>query len=154
MSGTSVSTEDIGQRIRAFRMSLGLTAEELAQAAGISRAVIYRYEAGSSPKIETLSTIANHLGVSLTTLLGIGVEYISSAVSFFERLRDLEEDVDQVRVLFGPISYLLTTDHYDDVLPLMLEESIPPDVADPNRTRQEMEQLISILRRRKETYRQ
>ena len=134
-------------------MGLGLTAEELAQAAGISRAVIYRYEAGSSPKIETLETIADQLGVSLTTLLGVGVEYISSAVSFFERLRDLEEDVDQIRVLFGPISYLLTTDHYDAVLPQMLEESIPSDVADRDRTRQEMEQLISILRRRKEMYR-
>ena len=42
-------------------------------------------------KIETLASLAELLGVSLATLLGIEIEYISSAVTYFERLRQLEE---------------------------------------------------------------
>ena len=124
------STEDVGRRLRAFRMGAGLTPEELAAKAGVSRAAIYRYESGKPPKVDTLGKIADLLGVSLPTLLGVGVEYIASAISFFERMRQLEEDVDQITVMFGPISYLLTTDRYDELLPKVLDESIPQDVGD------------------------
>lgn len=147
------SIEEIGRRLKAFRMGLGLTPEGLSRNTGVSRAAIYRYEAGHPPRIESLVRIAEGLGVSLANLLGAGVEYIASAVSFFERMRQLEENVDQIRVLFGPVSYLLTTDGYDDVLPCMLEESVPPDVPDRERALENIEALVAILRQRKERYR-
>ena len=149
-----VSIEEVGRRLKAFRMGLGLTPEDLARNAGVSRAAIYRYEAGHPPKIELLVRIAEGLGVSLANLLGAGVEYFASSLGFFERMRQLVENVDQIRVLFGPVSYLLTTDGYDDVLPRMLEESVPPDVPDRERALENIEALVAILRRRKERYRQ
>lgn len=147
------STEDVGRRLRAFRMGAGLTPEELAAKAGVSRAAIYRYESGKPPKVDTLGKIADLLGVSLPTLLGVGVEYIASAISFFERMRQMEEDVDQITVMFGPISYLLTTDRYDELLPKVLDESIPQDVGDRKSAIREIVALIEILKTRKETFR-
>ncbi|KKX33424.1 helix-turn-helix transcriptional regulator [Rhizobium sp. LC145] len=147
------STEDVGRRLRAFRMGAGLTPEELAIKAGVSRAAIYRYESGKPPKVDTLGKIADLLGVSLPTLLGVGVEYIASAISFFERMRQMEEDVDQITVMFGPISYLLTTDRYDELLPKILDESIPQDVRDRAVAIREIGALIEILKTRKETFR-
>lgn len=147
------STEDVGRRLRAFRMGAGLTPEELAAKAGISRAAIYRYESGKPAKVDTLGKIADLLGVSLPTLLGVGVEYIASAISFFERMRQLEEDVDQITVMFGPISYLLTTERYDELLPTVFDESIPQDVADRKAAVREIDALMEILKTRKETFR-
>ncbi|WP_272937859.1 helix-turn-helix domain-containing protein [Xaviernesmea oryzae] len=147
------STEDVGRRLRAFRMGAGLTPEELAARAGVSRAAIYRYESGKPPKVDTLGKIADLLGVSLPTLLGVGVEYIASAISFFERMRQMEEDVDQITVMFGPVSYLLTTDRYDELLPKVLDESIPQDVGDRAAAVREIGALVDILQTRKETFR-
>ena len=147
------STEDVGRRLRAFRMGAGLTPEELAAKAGISRAAIYRYESGKPAKVDTLGKIADLLGVSLPTLLGVGVEYIASAISFFERMRQLEEDVDQITVMFGPISYLLTTERYDELLPTVFDESIPQDVADRKAAVREIDALMEILKTRKDTFR-
>lgn len=151
--GQGISIEQIGERMKAFRLGAGMTPEELAERTGISRAAIYRYESGQLPRIDTLSAIADRLGVSLPTLLGVGVEYIASSISFFERMRQLEESVDQICVLFGPISYLLTTDYYDELLSLVLEESIPEDVADRSQALRDIQTLMGILHARKATYR-
>ena len=134
-------------------MGAGLTPEQLANKAGVSRAAIYRYESGQPAKIDTLVKIADLLNVSLPTLLGAGVEYIASAVSFFERMRQLEENVDQISVLFGPVSYLLTTDLYDEYLPQVLKESIPDNVERHEQALRDVDTLIDILAARKRTYR-
>jgi transcriptional regulator with XRE-family HTH domain len=148
-----LNVEDIGRRLKAFRMGAGLTPEDLANAAKVSRAAIYRYESGQPIRIDTLSRIAEKLDVSLPTLLGVGVEYISSAVSFFERMRQLEETVDQIHVLFGPISYLLTTDIFDQTLLDVLDESIPLDVADRDRAMRDIATLMKIFQARKAGFR-
>lgn len=149
----NISIEEIGERMKAFRLGAGLTPEQLANRAGVSRAAIYRYESGQPAKIDTLVKIADLLDVSLPTLLGAGVEYIASAVSFFERMRQLEENVDQISVLFGPVSYLLTTDLYDEYLPLVLKESIPENVERHDQALRDIDTLIDILAARKRTYR-
>jgi len=83
----SVRFDDIGNRLRAFRLGSGLSAEEIARRAGISRTALYRFEKGEVVKIDTLEKLAELLQVSITTLLGVGIEYIASAVSYFERMR-------------------------------------------------------------------
>lgn len=148
----NISVEEIGERMRAFRLGAMLTPEELANRAGISRAAVYRYEAGQPAKIDTLVKIAELLGVSLATLLGAGVEYIVSAISFFERMRQLEEQVDQITVLFGPVSYLLTTESYDKHLPKVLSESVPKNVGDYDKAIASVATLVEILEARKKTY--
>lgn len=148
-----ISVEEIGERMKAFRLGAGLTPEDLARRSGVSRAAIYRYESGHPAKIDTLVKIADLLEVSLPTLLGAGVEYIASAISFFERMRQLEENVDQITVLFGPVSYLLTTDNYDEILPDVLKESIPSNVEGYTQALKEVDTLIEILRARKNNYR-
>ena len=112
-SSTPIRFSEIGERLRAFRMGRGLAPEDLAGRLGISRAALYRAEKGQIPKIETLIRISDVLGVSLPTLLGVGIEYVDTAIAFFERMRQLEETSHQIVGLFGPISYLLTSDTYD-----------------------------------------
>ena len=38
----------------------------------------------------------------MPTLLGVGVEYVASAVSYFERMRQIEETSEHIIVLAGP----------------------------------------------------
>ncbi|MBC7778891.1 MAG: helix-turn-helix transcriptional regulator, partial [Proteobacteria bacterium] len=95
--------DDIGNRLRAFRLGSGLSADEIARRLDISRAALYRFEKGELAKIDTLEKLSELLGVSVPTLLGVGVEYIGSAVAYFERLRQIEESADQIIVLAGPI---------------------------------------------------
>lgn len=149
----SIRFVDIGNRLKAFRRASGLGADEVAARIGISRAALYRYEKGEVAKIETLDRMAKLLGVSIPTLLGVGVEYIASAIAFFERMRQIEETVEHIINLFGPVSYLLTSDRYDAVLETVLAESIPDAVDDRARGLEEVTEIMAILRQRKETYR-
>ena len=117
--------DDIGHRLKAFRLGSGLCAEEIAQRLGISRTALYRFEKGEVVKIDTLEKLAELLDVSLPTLLGVGVEYIPSAVTYFERMRQIEETAEHIVVLAGPVSYLLASDAFNATLAELLKESIP-----------------------------
>lgn len=144
--------DDIGNRLKAFRLGSGLSAEEIAQRLGISRTALYRFEKGEVAKIETLENLADLLAVSVPTLLGVGVEYIASAVSYFERMRQIEETAEHIIVLAGPISYVLSSDPFDATLGEVLHESVP----DGHRSEHALAQigeLMEVLRQRKETYR-
>lgn len=145
--------DDIGNRLKAFRKASGLNADEVAKRIGISRAALYRYEKGEVAKVDTLERLAELLEVSVPTLLGVGVEYISPAVAFFERMRQIEETAEHIVVLFGPVSYLLTSDAYDAVLEQVLVESVPEEVADHDRALEQVAEIIEILRRRKANFR-
>src|ERR1700693_4321392 len=102
----AVRFDDIGNRLKAFRLGSGLAADEIASRLGISRTALYRFEKGELAKIETLEKLAELLGVSVPTLLGVGVEYIGSAVAYFERMRQIEETCEHIIVLAGAISCL------------------------------------------------
>ena len=75
---------EIGDRLRAFRMGSGLSADEVAARIGISRTALYRFEKGEVAKIEALEKLADLLEVSVPTLLGVGVAYLVSAAVFAE----------------------------------------------------------------------
>ena len=77
----AIRFDDIGNRLKAFRLASGLSADEIASRLGISRTALYRFEKGELAKIETLERLAGLLGVSVPTFLGVGVEYIGSAVA-------------------------------------------------------------------------
>jgi transcriptional regulator with XRE-family HTH domain len=130
----AIRFDDIGHRLKAFRLGSGRSAEEIAQKLGISRTALYRFEKGEVAKIETLEKLAELLQVSVPTLLGVGVEYIASAVSYFERMRQIEETAEHVIVLAGPISYVLASDAFDRALA-------------------QVDELMAVLHQRKETYR-
>jgi transcriptional regulator with XRE-family HTH domain len=145
--------DDIGNRLKAFRLGSGLSAEEIAQKLGISRTALYRFEKGEVAKIETLEKLAELLEVSVPTLLGVGVEYIASAISYFERMRQIEETAEHVIVLAGPISYVLASDSFDRVLGDVLRESVPDGIGNRDRAMAQIDELMTVLRARKETYR-
>src|SRR5687768_13913275 len=125
--------DEIGQRLRAFRLASGLNAEDVARSIGISRTALYRFERGELAKIDTLERLAELLQVSIPTLLGVGIEYISSAVAYFERTRQIEEHAEHIVVLAGPLSYLLASAQFDTVLQEILEESVPADLPERER---------------------
>ena len=145
--------DDIGNRLKAFRLGSGLSAEDVAKRIGISRTALYRFEKGEVVKIDTLEKLAELLQVSLPTLLGVGVEYIASAVTYFERMRQIEETAEHIIVLAGPLSYLLASDAFNAVLGQLLNESIPENVEDRARAEAEVEEIMAVLTQRKETYR-
>jgi transcriptional regulator with XRE-family HTH domain len=149
----AVRYDDIGNRLKAFRLGSGLSAEEIARRAGISRTALYRFEKGELVKIETLEKLSDLLDVSVTTLLGVGIEYISSAVSYFERLRQIEETAEHLTVLAGPISFLLASETFEETLDSTLRESIPDDLDERPRMLEDVARITEILRQRKETYR-
>ena len=146
--------EEIGERLRAFRLGSGLSADEIASRIGISRTALYRFEKGQVAKIETLEKLAELLEVSLPTLLGVGVEYIGSAVSFFERLRQIEAAAEHIVVLAGPVSFLLSSDAFVDTLEEVLGESIPDGAEGRARGLDQVRELMAILRQRKSIYRE
>ena len=146
-------SKEIGQRLKAFRLGSEYGAKELAARIGISRAALYRYEKGDPPKLETLESIAGLLGVSLTSLMGVGVEYVSSAVSFFERMRQTEAQSGHLSVMFGLVSYLLTTDDFDTYLEASIREALPSDIALLEQTEKGISDVLGILKKRKMEYR-
>lgn len=148
----SVQYDEIGQRLRAFRLGSGLSADEIARKVGISRTALYRFEKGEVVKIETLINLADLLGVSLATLLGVEIEYISSAVTYFERLRQLEEDADRITILAGPISFLLASDDFSEHLGELLRESIEDTDTRRDKLMQDVNRILAILEERKRNY--
>ncbi len=145
--------DDIGNRLKAFRLGSGLSAEQIARRLGISRTALYRFEKGELVKIETLEKLAELLGVSVPTLLGVGIEYIGSAVSYFERMRQIEETAEHIIVLAGPISFLLASDAFAAALQEVLRESIPEDVSNRTRALDDIKQIMAVLHERKLMYR-
>lgn len=149
-----VRLSDIGARLRAFRMGRGLTPEAVAGRLGISRAALYRAEKGQISKIDTLTRISEILDVALANLLGAGVEYVDTAVGFFERMRQLEDESEEVVGLFGPVSYLLTSDAYDEMLHEVLADLEPSDTEQAADAQRSLAALMDILRERKAQFRE
>jgi transcriptional regulator with XRE-family HTH domain len=149
----AIRFDDIGHRLKAFRLGSGLSADEIAARLDISRTALYRFEKGELAKIETLEKLAELLGVSVPTLLGVGAEYIGSAIAYFERMRQIEETSEHIIVLAGPISYLLASDAFDQALADILRENIPDGAEARARALAEVDEVMAVLRQRKEAYR-
>jgi len=130
-----------------------LSADAIARQLDISRAALYRFERGELAKIETLEKLADLLSVSVPTLLGVGVEYIASAVAYFERLRQIEQSASHIIVLAGPISYLLASDAFHDHLQQVLSESIPDRIPEAKRAQEDVRRIMALLAERKANYR-
>ena len=143
---------EIGDRLKSYRLGIGLSPEDVAKKTGISIASIYRYESGKPIRVDALGKIADLLDISLASLFGVGSENIASAVTFFERLRQIEAEADQITVLFGPVPYLLTSDSYDELLPQVLLESVPDSAANRGGLESSISQLIEILLSRKKAF--
>ena len=63
---------EVGANLRRLRTELGLSLEKLAQAAGVSRAMLGQIELGqSTPTIKTLWKISSALEVHFSALLGV-----------------------------------------------------------------------------------
>ena len=127
--------EAVGRRLKARVIRLEVDAQNYSEGAlflathlGLDSAALYRFEKGELVKIDTLEKLSELLEVSVPTLLGVGMEYVPSAVAYFERLRQIEESAEQIIVLAGPISYLLASPSFDDTLAQVLTESIPDDL--------------------------
>jgi transcriptional regulator with XRE-family HTH domain len=149
----AIRFDDIGNRLKAFRLGSGLSADEIANRLDISRTALYRFEKGELAKIETLEKLAELLEVSVPTLLGVGVEYVASAVAYFERMRQIEETSEHIVVLAGPISYLLASDAFDRTLEEMLRENVPDKAEGRKRALEQVDEVMTVLRQRKESYR-
>src|SRR6185437_8845755 len=144
----AINFVEIGERLRAYRMGANLSTEEVAERLQISRAALYKYEKGGVIKMETIEKVADLLGVSVQSLLGVGVEYFSSPIAYYERKRQLEEKAEQVIFYFQPMSIVLTSQEYLDHLRLALIESIPSDTPDRAASLREVDRVMAVMRNR------
>ncbi len=66
-----MTTQTLGERIRAARQAAGLSQEKLAERLGLTRQAVTKWETGqSAPSTENLLRLAEVLGVPVTALLG------------------------------------------------------------------------------------
>jgi len=145
---------EIGQQLRAYRLESGLRAEEIAARLGVSRAALYRYEKGEVIKLDTVQRLAELLKVSPLSLLGIGVEYYSRSVGYFERIRQIEESADQVLQAYGAGFYLTTSEAFDAAMVDGLNEAASLPGTDSATFRTNADQVLGILVARKRIYAQ
>jgi transcriptional regulator with XRE-family HTH domain len=145
---------EIGQQLRAYRLESGLRAEEIAARLGVSRAALYRYEKGEVIKLDTVQRLAELLKISPLSLLGIGVEYYTRPIGYFERVRQLEETADQVLQVGGALNYLTTSDAYDAALTEAFADMALQLEADQATVRTLAEQVRNTLLTRKRAYAQ
>jgi hypothetical protein len=85
--------------------------------------------------------------------LGVGIEYVPSAIVYFERMRQMEEAAEHISVLAGPISSLLASDQFETALEQVLKESLPVNGPRGERALSEIPKVMEILRERKATFR-
>ncbi len=145
-----VDYQQIGLRLKAHRIGAGLSPEQVADQLGISRAALYNYERGSTPiKVESLERMADFLGVSLPSLLGAGTEYFSTAIAYFERLRQIESAAERITLFYEPITFLLTSEDFSGILRTMLVEGLPAAIAHKAKAIEEIDRLLVILQERR-----
>jgi transcriptional regulator with XRE-family HTH domain len=144
---------DIGQQLRAYRLESGLRAEEIAARLGVSRAALYRYEKGEVIKLDTIRRLAELLKISPLSLLGIGIDYFSRPLAFLERLRQIEEEADQILLFGGGVCFQVASDAYEAVLNDAWTDAAEA-AADPLQGRTQAEQALSILSQRRKLYQQ
>lgn len=132
--------------MRRRRQSAHLTTDQVCQATGISRALLYRYESGEVVKLEVLERLAHLYQTSTGALLGLGNEYITHGLVFFDRLQRLEEQAARITTVFGPQAYMVSSDRYDEALALRLADLREDQ---PTLTPAEAERLMHVLKKRK-----
>lgn len=143
---------EIGARLRTHRLAHNFSPDVLADRLGISRAALYRAEKGQIRKIEMLEAISRELGASLPSLLGVGVEYIPKATSFFKRLTELEVDCEKIIGLFSPVSYLLTTEAFDRILHEVILECELHSNDDKSAAIAHADEVTTLLKERKDQF--
>jgi hypothetical protein len=67
-------------------------------------------------------------------------------------MRQIEETSEHIIVLAGPISYLLASDGFDQALADILRENIPDGAEGRARALAEVDELMDVLRQRREAY--
>lgn len=85
----------VGERMKARRKSLGISADKVAETLGVSRSTIFRYEKGDIDKVpsEKLEPIARVLKTSVGYLMGwVEDPSISTSGRFTEPNAELSED--------------------------------------------------------------
>ncbi|MFT8307122.1 helix-turn-helix domain-containing protein [Acetobacter malorum] len=116
MTAVTMHLGEIGQQLRAFRLESGMRADEIAARLGVSRAALYRYEKGEVIKLDTVQRLAELLNISPLTLLGVGIEYYSCPNHFFQKITQIEGDIEQILQVSDPVCYQVTSPAYDAIL--------------------------------------
>src|SRR5918992_5565509 len=72
MTIEAIYGERLGTRVKELRRGRGLTLEDLAERAGVSRAMISKVERGEkNPTLVVAAKVAEGLGVTISELLGV-----------------------------------------------------------------------------------
>ena len=118
--------EEIGENIKIMRRVRHLKQSDPADAIGISKTIISRYERGEAcPSMERLLQIAEVLDIPLYTLISVSSEEDSSDETLYEKKPN---KLDLLRDLALAAGYKVSiTDNYKDKNPLDIDFSIIAD---------------------------
>lgn len=85
----------VGERIKARRKELCLSADSLAERIGVSRSTMFRYESGDIEKLpaDSLAPIASALNTSVEYLMGWSNEENTTESKFYSQLNDMSADL-------------------------------------------------------------
>lgn len=112
----------VGERIRARRKELGMSADTLAEKLGVSRSTVFRYENGDIEKLpaDALEPIAGILHTSVAELMGWGTtSRLYNYVEHFSGEKESSPQPTSKDILIGKLSTQLqgmTDDEIKQVL--------------------------------------
>lgn len=128
---------DLGERVRARRMEIGLSLRSLAEQAGLTASFVSQVERGvTSPSIESLRHIATALGVPVFHFL-LEPEEEPHAVRSDKRVR--------LTMPGSQVSFQLLTPRLNRKMEAFLTEREPGDTTPLVRFSQQTEEFIYIL---------
>lgn len=112
--------DTIGNNIREFRKARGLKQSDLAEAIGVSKTIISRYEKGDAcPSMSRLLKIANALGIPITILISDSEDEEDSDMSLYE---DKPEKISLIKDLALSAGYKVSlTDDYQNKDPYAID---------------------------------
>ena len=137
---------EAGRRLKTSRLAAQLSIDEVARRTGVSRALLYRYEAGDIVKLDVLDRLARLYEASTLAVLGLDQEYFTDGIGFFERLQQIEAESEHATIMFGPLAYVLTSDAYDEALMRALAE--PTSASEPLSAADRRRMARALMRRK------
>ena len=97
---------EIGIKLKSLRLSRGMTQKELAEKCGMKDSAVRKYERGTiTPKLETISRLADGLGVPVTQIIDVNKQNLTDIFDsinaqadreFIERLSSLALNLNRI----------------------------------------------------------
>jgi transcriptional regulator with XRE-family HTH domain len=124
--------KNIGQSLKALRLTRAMTLDQLATASGVSRAMISKIERGeASPTAVLLARLLSPLKETLSGFFAVAADTPSPLRRLSDQPVWRDPGTGYVRRAVSPPGFAIATDLVDVTLPGGARAAMPPVIADP-----------------------